>query len=310
MKPQDRTFQLENFVPGIFLAQGLAGGMLAGFGFMFATTLWTNRPDFIPFLVATPLVMIAGGTAGVIQATVIWALYRFIGIQMPVSVRIVLTVITIRLVTMFFGLRWGLDDQSPFIIGVGIALMMGLPIALLVGSAVKPWQLFTFGRIAIGSAEFERQAGSRSVPGTLGALPLRFLSLFALASWLLFVSCQRDMGASPTECAAALVIPASYPALSAYLTFRSPHKSVLAWIALVVNFPIALIALFPSENYKASWFAGVILHSSEIGVAFLIAWLIFLIARLAAPTENPVLTLDDALRHTCDGRLVSPGRYK
>lgn len=326
MQTKDKTFQLENSFPGIFLAQGLAGGMLAGFGFIFAKILWTDRPDFT-FMLATPLAMTAGATAGVIQASIIWALYRFIGIKMGLKERIVLTFVSIRLVTMFLGLRWEFGDQSLFVVGVGLALLIGLPIALLVGSGVKPWELFTFGSIVTGSVAFERRAGSYSVLGTLGTLPLRFLSIVALAAWLLFVSSQREIGAGPAGAVFALLVPASYPALSAYLTFRSPHKAVLVWLGILMNFPIFVLALAPSRLYFSFWFGGVLSYLPGIGTAFLIAWAIFLIARLTAPTQNPVLTLDDALRQrpaqpldTWDHNrldssvvgttLVTPGRYK
>jgi hypothetical protein len=329
MDTKDSTFQPENFVPGIFLGQGLAGGMLAGFALMFATTLWTDGPDVTSFFLATPVVMLVGGTAGVIMATIIWEFYSLLGIQMPVTARIIVTVITIRLITMFFGLRWVVDDGSQLALGIAIAILTGLPIALLVGSAVKPWQIFTFGTIATGRPELERHVGSYSILGTLGTLPLRFLSIVALAAWLLYVSSQREMGAGPTGAAAALLLPAIYPAFSAYVTFRTPYKTVLVWLGVLVNFPIALLAFFPTRMYTETfWFSGVLLHLSYICTAFLIAWTIFIIARLAAPTQNPILALDDVLRQRAaakplktweherleqrfgETRLISPGRYK
>ena len=67
METKDGTFQLEQFVPGAFLTQGLVGGAIAGFTFMFVTILWSNRPDALSYLLATPVVMIAGSIAGVFR---------------------------------------------------------------------------------------------------------------------------------------------------------------------------------------------------------------------------------------------------
>jgi len=301
MQTKDRPFHLEQFVPGAFLIQGLAGGAIVGFTFMFVVVLWSIRPNPLSYLLATPTVMVAGSIAGVILATLIWTVYRVIGIQMLVGARVILTVITIRLITMFLGLRWSVDRPSDFILGIGIALFAGLPLALLVGSTVRPWQLFTFGSIKVGPSTFERTAVSQSIFGTLGTLPLRFLSIAAFAVWVLYVSCQREMNGGLMGASAALLVPAVYPAFSAYVTFRSPHKTVLLFIGLIVNLPVALIAingLGKTRNLYGNpeWFSEALPNLGWICTAFVIAWTIFLVARLSARPSNPVLALDDMLR--------------
>ena len=66
-----------------------------------------------------------------------------------------------------------------------LALSMETPVALLFGSRVKPWELFTFGSIAVG--EVNHRSGSKSILGTLGSLPLRFLGIGTTAYILLSI---------------------------------------------------------------------------------------------------------------------------
>jgi hypothetical protein len=297
MQTKDAAFELEKFVPGAFLAQGMAGGVLAGFTLMLALILWTDGPDAISFIVATPVVMLVGGLGGVCSATIMWAVHHLFGIQMRPLTRIVATVLTIRLITVLLGMRWRLEDQSLFALGTAIALLTGVPMALLIGSGIKPWQICTFGSVGIGPTAYERRVGSYSLLGTLGTLPLRFMGIAASAAWILYVSCQRKMDGGVMVATAAVILPIIYPAYSAYVTFKSPSKEILLVIGLVVNIPVALFAFLGGGNYKDTyWFGEPLLHLSSICTAFVIAWGIFLIARLTARTNNPVLTLDDLLR--------------
>lgn len=295
MQTRAQVFTVEGEVPGAFLAQGMAGGVLAGCALMTVVTLWTIEPDPFSFLAAAPIVIFAAGVGGVFTAIAIWAAYYLLGLEMRPATRIVATVLTIRVITILLGLRWSVADPTYFTLGTAIALLMGLPTALLVGSGVKPWRLFTFGSITDGPPEHEQSLGSDSIFGTLGTLPLRFLSLAAIVAWVLFISIQRELKEVPVA-AAALVFPAIYPALSAYLTFKSPSKPTLLAIGLVVNIPIGLIALFGDGKKHSLLFGDVFFFLPWICLAFIVAWTIFLIARLSARPRNPLLALDDVLR--------------
>jgi hypothetical protein len=57
-----------------------------------------------------------------------------------------------------------------------------------------------------------------------------------------------------------------------------------------------LIALFGYENKSTGMFGDQLFFIPWICAAFIVAWTIFLVARLSARTRNPVLALDDVLR--------------
>jgi len=66
---------------GNFLAQGLTGGALGGFLFIFLITLREGSTDFWATLTFTPFCMIVGSIIGVIEAACSWGLYSSAGIQ-------------------------------------------------------------------------------------------------------------------------------------------------------------------------------------------------------------------------------------
>jgi hypothetical protein len=82
-------------------------------------------------------------------------------------------------------------------------------------------------------------------------------------------------------------IVGAYPAFSAFVTFRSPRKVVLTALGVIFNTPIALIGLFSYANYdKANWLGELPLIISEWCGSFVIAWMIFLIARLTVKIQG------------------------
>ena len=297
---KSKSFELEKTVPGAFFFQGLAGGMLGGFLGTAALVLWADHPNPRWVLLFTPFYMITGAAVGAFQVTLLWGAYRITGFQLRAPVRVALTTILVGLGAWFVRYHAEIEYNVEFAIGAGIAWLTALPAALLVGSHVKPWEFFTFGSIAIDG--YGNRWRSNSVLATLGTLPLRFLSLFALVYSTITFACKRQDGPNLYEPdvwdryvfapdlfeVAVYVIPLIYLLLNTYLTFRSPRKLVLLFIALLINIPVGFGAFIAStitidpENF--SWGEDVLTITNSC-IAFLVTWTVFLAARLSVRTK-------------------------
>ena len=311
MNRRRESFQLEKTVPGAFLLQGLTGGALGAFIYLTLLCLYTgadvSNSGRVGMLLLFVLVCmcLVGGTLGVIKATIMWGIYRVTGFQMTVLPRVAMTMLIgsiIGCMTIMSDQPLTLNDASSFVWPVSVVWLTTLPAALFVGSRVKPWALFTFGSIAVDHG----RVSSKSLPAILSTLPLRLLSLAALGIWILTFAGYWTHNQRPsTQFILMFLIPASYFGLSAYLSFRSPRKQVLLAIGLLVNAPVVYLAVESYINYStAYWFAGLLLVFSAICSAFLLAWALFLVARLTARTHiavHHVLSPLSELGHHCLG---------
>jgi len=220
---------------------------------------------------------------------------------------------------LFVGLLAYIGFEGKFLSGCSIWLaVVGTPIALLVGSRVKPWELFTFGSVAAG--EVDQRSGSRSILATLGTLPLRFLNISAIAFMALYAAYEFNTAPNANEVLAMslfLSVIGSYPLFGAYVTFRSPRKIVLFVLGVIINIPIILVWLLAFRWYLA--------ESDElpfqivaISGAFILAWGIFLIARLGAKlspasslsiTSHKSIAAAPNLDHQCLGSRFSEWQH-
>ena len=322
MKRTNGPFQLEQTVPGTFFFQGLAGGLLAGFLLIVGFTLWNDHPhrDWLMFL--APFYMVMVGTIGVVQATLIWGTYRLTRIQLRVPARVAITIFCIGLVDFLIALKQENVNERNFAIGAGVTFLIFLPVALLVGSSIKPWELFTFGSIANGKNA--KRSGSRSVLATFGTLPLRFMSILSLGFWILTNACEREHEVEKykvvytfpeidVSMALVLGIPVIYLLFSIYVSFRSPRKIVLLISGLAINIPLVFIAFYSSYSHviyiEGNWWSEAFFTIKSACTWFLIAWGIFLASRLSVRLNNivdvaPVNALQSELRnqtHHCLG---------
>lgn len=303
-------FHLEKTVPGTFMMQGLLGGMLGGFvAALIAVVAW-HENDYEAVFQLASYAMITGGIVGVIKSTLMWAVYILTKIRLTAATRVSATSILAAIVIAVMGRYLEFDDG--FLRGFLVwALSVGIPIALLVGSSIKPWEIFTFGSIAVGDA-FDRRSGSRSILRTLGTFPLRFLSIGTLALFLLYLATQATDIHLPGEILGGFlffVIVGAYPFFSAFVSFRSPRKTVLIACGVILNIPIALIGLFYYGLYdKAYWLGEFPLIISAFCGSFIVAWLIFLVARLSVRinsalsiSNNKSIADAPSLDHQCLG---------
>jgi hypothetical protein len=237
----------------------------------------------------TPVYMMMGAVVGAVQATLIWGAYRITGLQVRVLARVVFMTICVALLSGYIYYKSGETDDVDFGIGVGIGWFAVLPVALLVGSQVKPWELFTFGSMATSNGT---RIGSRSVLATLGTLPLRILSIYASVVWILTFLCERYIKSTAIEDDKLFTVPLVYLLLSTYLTFRSPRKLFLLVIGILLNVPTAF--LFHSSyqiNFKDDWWGEEIPWLVNMTGEFLIAWVIFLVARMCVGLRRRTVPL-------------------
>ena len=283
------AFQIEKRVPGTFLIQGLLGGVLGGFVATLIAEIAWKPSDFWSVLNLACTTILISGISGVIKAIFMWGVYRLTDIPLRAAARVAVAWIASSL---FVGLLGFIGFEGKFLSGCSIWLgVVGTPVALLVGSRVKPWALFTFGSIAAG--EVDQRSGSRNILATLGTLPLRFISIAAIASLLLYSSTQFTKIHNIDDVLAAtlfLSIVGFYPLFSAYMSFRSPRKIVLFVLGVVINFPIMLIFVIFFRVHLTEKTDESVFWIAAISGSFIAAWVIFLIARFGAKL-SPVPSL-------------------
>jgi hypothetical protein len=291
MKTKSLSFQLEETVPGAFILQGLLGGALSGFMWMLVITLRTEKPEVDHTLILTPYVMFAGAVLGAIKALITRGVQALTGTQMRAGVRVALLINTVGLIVILLSQRAEFRNKE-FAGWALIALVSSLPTALLIGSNVKPWELFTFGSIAVE----KYRLGSRSVWRTLATLPLRFLSMLALAAWILIVACWR-VDVPFINVAVTLGIPAIYFFYTAYITFRSPREIIVLTSGIVMSLPFACTAFWANWTYFTSPRDMKLLIVGGMATACVIVWALFVIARMSLRTTYvlPVPVLNELL---------------
>ena len=293
MKQADSSFELEKLVPGTFVLQGILGGMLGGFVWVWALILWSTKPDYVEMVSIIPQTVFVGAISGAILATVLWVTHSGSDLRTGAGMRVVLMVNILGVTALLVGRFSELITDRHFPTWVTIAWVSALPTTLLVGSRVKPWALFTFGSITGFRKKVQTRIGSTNVWATLATLPLRFLSLTVLVVWIMKFSCEQKLDADVTSAVVLFLTPIVYPALSAYVTFRSPRKLTLLMMAIAINLPHGPIsaAAFPSSS-NISWLEQLPQNPNFICLAFTVAWALFLIARLSVRTGEPVIPID------------------
>ena len=295
MRTRKLSFELEKTVPGLFLLQGLLGGLVAGVVYAAAICFWNERFKFIDGVVIAAYLGIAGSVAGVFKSIIMWAPYVLTRIQLRLATRVAITSLGTGVFALLVALKFGYGFESPNDTAAFVLTMVagGLPTAILVGSSIKPWELFTFGSIAFGDSRTGGRVGSKSVLATLGTLPLRFLSLIGLALWILACAREFDPQQHVISAIITFLVPVIYLWYSAYVTFKSPHRFLLVVSAVALNLPVGVITYFAYTIGRGSYlFAEALPYVCGIGSAFLLAWAIFLIARLNAPTQRMIRRTD------------------
>lgn len=267
--------------------------MLTGFIYMEAIAFSVSIEQF-PFefvaALAIPM-MLTGGILGAVKATILWGTFHLTGARIGPAARVLISSVLATMFAVLVGSKLRFTSETAFLLWVALMIASGLPTALLVGSRVNPWQLFMFGRIATG----HRKARSQSVVATLCTLPLRFLSIAAILLtllWILYVRLWNHQSVID------LIFPVFYLASSVYLTFRSPAKPVLLITGLALNAPLVLVNWLAFRNSQAVYLIG--RHVLEEGIfckVFLVAWAIFLVARLSVQVKEyaPELALSSVL---------------
>jgi hypothetical protein len=274
-----KSFQLEDTVPGSFFFQGLAGGVLGGFIFVVMIALLVQEQPRANWVIPlTPVYMIMGAIVGVVLAALLWGTYRITRLQIRELTRVAVTTILIGLISGFIYYKANITDNVDFAIGVAIAWFTALPVALLVGSRVKPWEFFTFGSMATSHGT---RIGSRSVLASLGTLPLRVLSITGLVVWTLTFLCVRYTKTEAIGDELLIPVPLAYLLVSTYLTFRSPRKLFLLVIGILLNVPTAfLVYMSYTVDFQGYRWGEEIPMAVNWSGTFLVAWVLFLAARL------------------------------
>lgn len=288
---------------GSFLAQGLVGGALGGFIFVFLSTLREGSSGFAATVYSTSFCMVVGSIIGVIEAACAWGLYNS-GVQLRAATRVSVVSVVATLIVILAGFQFeGVESALSYLLMM--TLSFAVPPALLAGSNFRPSELFTFGTIAVRGVGFDELFESKSVWAIAGTLPLRFLSLVIAGLWLLYIAQRTHVDEVNIGFIIFCGLPVLYTAISAFLTFRSPGKLLLLLLGIGGNVPVILGGLLCFSLYT-SFHGTAALILSEICLAFLFSWTIFLMARLSVDTSKlmPLSILPDKALPTGSEEVV------
>jgi len=288
MRTKHFSFELEETIPALFLAQGWLGGTVAAVVYTAAVCLWDQHISVFESLFICTYFIFVTSFAGVIKSIIMWAPYGLTKVRVRAVTRVVVASIITSLLALNCALLAGYTRREDLIAWVLACFLGGLPTAILVGSRVKPWGLFTFGTLA-----GERR---QSVLGTLGTLPLRFLSLLTLAVSCLYFACEVRKQYEPRCFSLAFGVVATYLLCTAYLTFRSPRKVILSVTGLIANTPVVLVGFIAYLRYSETHIPES-LYVTALCATLLLAWIVFLAARLSLRTSSAKF-LSNILSHT------------
>jgi hypothetical protein len=278
----------------LLLAQGVLGGALGGFVYVFLVTLRQGSSSYSTVLNFTPLCMAVGCIIGVVAAASVWLFYSSTGIQIRATARLSVASVIATLIVLIASLQFT-DVEYALTTLLTMILSFAVPIALIVGSNIRSWELFTFGTIAVRGDGFDELFASGNVLAIAGTLPLRFLSLGIAGIWLLKIAYDPKGDAPYIPIIIVGGLPLLYCGISAFLTFRSPGKLLLLLLGIGGNIPVICGGLLCFSLYSS--FPGMydLLILAKICCAFLISWTIFLIGRLSVNTRElrPLSILPD-----------------
>ena len=289
---------------GNFLAQGIAGGALGGFTYVFLITLREGSSDMWMVLSSTPFCMIIGSIIGVIEAACVWVLYSSAGIRLRAATRVSIASVVATLIVVVAGFQFEGIERALITLLMSF-LSFAVPPALMVDSNVRPWKLFTAGYIAERDDGIDHLFESKSAWAIAGTLPLRFLSLTIAGLWLLYIANQPKGNEPNLWLALVYGLPLLYTGISAFLTFRSPGKLLVLFLGIGGNIPVVIAGLICFSLYT-SFHSTTRLLLSEICLAFVFSWTIFLMARLSVDTSKlmPLSILPDKALPTGSEEVV------
>src|ERR1044072_2243110 len=107
-------FQMQDqqITAGSFLAQGVVGGALGGYLYVFLLTLREGSPDLWTAVVLTLPCMLLGSLIGVVAGSSIWGLHSSTGIQMRAATRVSIASIAGTLIVAVAGLQFENVDSA------------------------------------------------------------------------------------------------------------------------------------------------------------------------------------------------------
>ncbi len=277
---------------GTYIFQGFAGGMLVGYLLMLLVLIgWPSPVNFVVMLYVCVPMFVVGGL-GTIKAIPFWALNRFLGFRLPVLARIISGGFLPTSLWLFLLIREGKASDETLLISTGAVFLLSLPTSLLIGSRVRPWEFFTYGSMVFRENGIYRRHTVTDAPVILGGLMLRIIATGGLLLSVLVVACGRELiGKDIWKDFIFYYFPMFYFALSVYLTFRSPRKSVLLILGVILNVPLGLPLYLGSKFFiEIGWQAEDSTALFLVCTIFLAAWTGFIATQLSVTSKKDLLT--------------------
>ena len=191
-----------------------------------------------------------------------------------------------------YAISWCFDSMSlpkQFLSPIEFAICFGTPTALLVGSEIRPWRIFTFGTVTIYEGRRMFRETSSNVFALLGSLPLRLLNIYLLILIILIEATlardfYRDFRREKVWFIgiAIAIFVICYLVSGIYLSYRTPRTAFLASLVILLNAPEIALALWLYSKKNTGIDGPFFLGAAVILMVYLMLWGLCLVSRIVA----------------------------
>ena len=271
-----------------FLSQGAVGGAFVSFLVAFSAVVSRPSGYNIVFIAALPVYLVSGSVCGALVAGFVWLPGALFQRRLGFVARTVCAIAgSAALAVVLASWNDTNETRQPLSWWLGYICLLGLPVAFMTGSRIRPCRTMIFG------------AGRRPARGNFGnwlSIPFGFLlrsaSIFGLLEALLVLGlwiCNRRVGwlwVPAPEHLPAIILAVLCFAASSYFSISTPRKFFLLPTLIIVNAPLVWLIAYLQQLGTLD---NIILSCMLLAVICL--WVIYTLGRLISP-ESPRRVVD------------------
>lgn len=261
-----------------FLSQGAVAGALVYFLAVVFIVVWYRDGYNFFLLIVLPFFLVFGSLFGSITAVFVWLPEWIFKRRFRFAARAAFGIANTSLLSIASIYLMEVPDyQAAFLWSLPWICGLGLAVALVTGSDIKPCRMLVFGA---------GRRGARRHVGNWISIPFGFLlraasvlglleALMAVAVWISDRT-GHEIPSAPPEHLPAIALTVLYFAISSYLSVKTPGKFFLLPTAILLNLPLAALIVHPGA-------IGISGFLVSLGEGFICLWAIYSLGRVITP---------------------------
>ena len=265
---------------GVYVAQGAATGAVLEFLFVVLQIITVPNPYNFLFIYGLPLILGFGAGWGTVKALVIWTCARLARRRVPWLIRCLIAAAVLTGLTRVFEIFFQPEPGPPVSLGwlAGSTIFIALACGIVIGSKLNPWRALVRGANFIVPR-------SAFVAGVTGLI-LRLFIMWAFMGAIMLMICTTQVNSTHKDVVWGILILCHLTAALLVVSIRMPFWLLLILSTLVTTPVVMLVSEFQ--------------HKLEGGfypiIGYLVAWLVFLLARWR-PTYKALNVLNDEIHY-------------